>query len=108
MSRVGRRGTQEGSLWQIRVRRWCPLTRRPRNTRRKPQRENTSYDKSGTARLLSEITSLRGELRAARLRAANLEAAIRAALGANDAGEPDPLQFLRDEFDGSRGDAYGA
>jgi hypothetical protein len=35
---------------------------------------------------------------AARLDAANLRAAIRAALGAADDGEPDPLSYLRDEF----------
>lgn len=62
----------------------------------------------GTALLLYEIASLRTQLSAARLRAANLEAAMRAALSAHCDGETDPLSYLRDEiipFPGGRHDA---
>lgn len=38
-------------------------------------------------------------LLSARRRAADFDAAIRAALGAERDGEPDPLGFLRDEYD---------
>jgi hypothetical protein len=62
-----------------------------------------------TARLLDQVRQLYTALRAERLRAANLEAAIRAALGAYDDGEADPLAYLRDEIPGyAGGDAYGA
>lgn len=45
--------------------------------------------------LLTEIIHLYDALTAARLEAANLRAAISAALGAADDGEDDPLMFLR-------------
>ena len=50
------------------------------------------------ARLVSEITRLHSELVRERLTSANLRAAIRAALGAQSDGEPDPLAYLRDEL----------
>jgi len=60
------------------------------------------------ARLLTQIRELYAMLEAGRLRSANLEAAIRAALGAYDDGEPDPLAYLRDEISPDAGGAYGA
>lgn len=48
--------------------------------------------------LLIQVTSLYPALIAARLEAANLRAAIQAALGAAEDGEPDPLAYLRDEL----------
>lgn len=60
------------------------------------------------ARLATEIYELYAALAAERLRSANLEAAIRAALGAHTDGEPDPLAYLRYELpDNAGGDAYG-
>jgi hypothetical protein len=59
-------------------------------------------------RLLAEITALRKELARSRRRAADLEAAINAALSARESGESDPYWYLRDEFAYGRGDAYGA
>ena len=50
------------------------------------------------AHLVSEITRLHAALIDERLISANLRAAIRAALGAQSDGEPDPLAYLRDEF----------
>ena len=49
-------------------------------------------------RLIEEITRLQAALVAERLISANLRAAIRAALGAQSDGEPDPLAYLRDEI----------
>ena len=49
-------------------------------------------------RLIEEITRLHSALVRERLISANLRAAIRAALGAQSDGEPDPLAYLRDEF----------
>jgi len=49
-------------------------------------------------RLLRTLCQLTDELAAIRLDAANLRAAMQAALGAADAGEPDPLAFLRWEL----------
>jgi hypothetical protein len=48
--------------------------------------------------LSNEVTRMSGELAGARLDRANLLAAVRAALAAHDAGEPDPLSYLRDEL----------
>jgi hypothetical protein len=48
---------------------------------------------------LAELGRLRDELEAVRLDRANLLAAIRAALGAHDEGEDDPLGYLRAELD---------
>ena len=62
---------------------------------------------SDTAQLLTQIDDLHAMLGAERLRSANLEAAIRAALGAHDDGEPDPLAYLRDEISPGTGAAYG-
>jgi hypothetical protein len=60
------------------------------------------------AALLAEVTWLYRSLITARLRAANLEAAIRAALGAQRDGEYDPIGYLRDEITPDTGGAYGA
>ena len=48
--------------------------------------------------LLIEVNWLYTELVKERLRSANLEAAIRAALDAYDDGEADPLGYVRDEI----------
>ena len=50
------------------------------------------------AHLATEIARLHSALTGERLISANLRAAIRAALGAQSDGEPDPLAYLRDEF----------
>lgn len=63
---------------------------------------------SDIAQLIAQICELRAMLGAERLRSANLEAAIRAALGAYNDGEPDPLAYLRDELAEITGAAYGA
>jgi hypothetical protein len=48
--------------------------------------------------LLIQVTSLYAALGAARMEAANLRAAIYAALGAAEDGDSDPLGYLRDEL----------
>ena len=48
--------------------------------------------------LLAEVQMLRRALNAARMRAADLEAAGRATLAAERDGEADPLFYLRDEL----------
>ena len=61
------------------------------------------------AQLVTEITRVHSALVRERLISANLRAAIRAALGAQADGEPDPLAYLRDELPESGGsDAHGA
>jgi hypothetical protein len=55
------------------------------------------------ARLLIQVNQLYKQLARERLRSANLEAAIRATLGAESDGEADPLGYLRDEIDGHAG-----
>ena len=50
------------------------------------------------AHLAVEIIRLHSALIEERLTSANLRAAIRAALGAQADGEPDPLAYLRDEL----------
>ena len=50
------------------------------------------------AHLTTEILRLHSALIDERLISANLRAAIRAALGADTDGEPDPLAYLRDEL----------
>jgi hypothetical protein len=60
------------------------------------------------ARLVAAVTWLDQSLIMARLRAANLEAAIRAALGAQKDGDHDPIGYLRDEITPDTGAAYGA
>lgn len=61
------------------------------------------------ARLRGENTELRNRLAESRLRAANLEAAMRAALGARASGDDlDPLDYLRWEMSGTNGGAHGA
>jgi hypothetical protein len=60
------------------------------------------------AALLIQVNRLWLALGKERMRSANLEAAIRAALGAENDGEADPLGYLRDEIAGNAGGAYGA
>jgi hypothetical protein len=55
------------------------------------------------ALLLAEVTRLHQHLTQARRRAANYEAAIRAAIGAQEDGEHDPIGYLRDELTGNGG-----
>ncbi len=55
------------------------------------------------ARLLIQVNRLYIALRKERIRSANLEAAIRAALGAESDGEADPLGYLREEIAGNTG-----
>lgn len=59
------------------------------------------------ARLLDQVTQLYDALGTERLRSANLEAAIRAALGAYRDGEADPLGYLRDEITPHARGAHG-
>jgi hypothetical protein len=76
------------------------MTRPQHNDRRHaPRQELTRDDLADIARLLTEIASLHNRLTAERLRTANLEAAIRAALSAHSDGEEDFLSYLRDEID---------
>jgi hypothetical protein len=51
-----------------------------------------------TATLAAHLTRLTAELKRTRLNAANLRAAMRAALAAQADGEPDPLWYLQDEL----------
>jgi hypothetical protein len=74
------------------------MTAPDESRRHAPGQNLTPRNLSGFAVLLIEIASLQGQLSAARLRAANLEAAMRAALSAEQDGEPDPLSYLRDEI----------
>jgi len=60
------------------------------------------------ARLLIQLSLLYSALAEERLRSANLEAAIRAALGAASDGEADPLAYLRDELPDYPAGAHGA
>ncbi len=60
------------------------------------------------ANLVIQVCRLYSALAQERLRSANLEAAIRAALGAASDGEADPLGYLRDELPDESGSAYGA
>lgn len=60
-----------------------------------------------TGRLLEEITRLYESLRTARMRAANLEAAIRAAIHAQEDSDHDPIGYLRDEIGPNPGGVYG-
>jgi hypothetical protein len=57
--------------------------------------------------VLAELERTRAELAAARLDRANLLAAMRAAVGADAGGEPDPLYYLRDELKASRERSQG-
>ena len=49
--------------------------------------------------VLAELGRVRAQLEAVRLDRANLLAAIRATLAADAEGDPDPLDYLRDELD---------
>ena len=48
--------------------------------------------------LVTEVTRLSAELAATRLRHADALAAMRATIGAQRDGEPDPLYYIRDEL----------
>jgi len=61
----------------------------------------------GLAHLATEILRLHSALIEERLTSANLRAAIRAALGAENDGEPDPLAYLCDELPDTGPDAPG-
>ena len=76
--------------------------------RHAPRQELTREDLADIARLLTEIAALHNQLNDARLRAANLEAAVRATLSAQSDGETDPLFYLRDEIGNYPGGAHGA
>jgi hypothetical protein len=52
------------------------------------------------ALLLTDITRLHRHLTQARRNAANYEAAMNAAIGAQEDGEHDPIGYLRDELTG--------
>jgi hypothetical protein len=52
--------------------------------------------------LVAEVIRLADELKAARLDHANALAAMRAAISAQNDGEPDPLYYLRDELQASQ------
>src|ERR1700761_8907608 len=52
--------------------------------------------------VLADLRRARTELEAVRLDRANLLAAIRATLAADAEGEPDPLDYLRDELGSQR------
>jgi hypothetical protein len=52
--------------------------------------------------LATEITRLSAELAVARLGHANALAAMRATIGAQRDGEPDPLYYIRDELSASQ------
>ena len=58
----------------------------------------TSLTKVQVEFLLSEVSRLTQVLEDERLQSANRLAAIRAALGAADDGESDPLAYLRDQL----------
>jgi hypothetical protein len=60
------------------------------------------------ALLLAEISRLHQSFIRSRRRAANYEAAIRAAIGAQEDGDHDPIGYLRDELTPDPGAAYGA
>jgi hypothetical protein len=79
-----------------------------RATARRECDESIATLTSDTARLRAEITWLCRSFKETRLRAANLEAAIRAALHAQEDGDYDPIGYLRDEITPDTGGAYGA
>ena len=55
------------------------------------------------ALLLAEVTRLHRHLIRSRRRAANYQAAMYAAIGAQEDGEHDPIGYLRDELTGNSG-----
>jgi outer membrane murein-binding lipoprotein Lpp len=55
-----------------------------------------------TATLAAHVTRLSADLERTRLEAANLRAAMRAALAAQAEGEPDPLWYLQDELNAAQ------
>lgn len=63
-----------------------------------PHPSNPTPDTAELQTLRAEKIRLAADLAAARLESANRLAAIRAALGAAADGEPDPLEYLRDEL----------
>jgi len=75
--------------------------------RHAPRQELTPADLADTGWLLTEIGRLHSLLSAMRVRAANLEAAMRAALAASGDGETDPLFYLRDELHAPEEPSHG-
>jgi hypothetical protein len=69
---------------------------------------NTAILASDIALLVAEIGRLHNSLTKARQKAANYEAAIRAAIAAQEDGEHDPIGYLHDELTPDPGAAYGA
>jgi hypothetical protein len=63
-----------------------------------PHTPNPSPETTETRSLRAEVARLAAELAATRLESANRLAAMRAALGAAADGEPDPLEYIRDEL----------
>ena len=57
--------------------------------------------------VLAELRRVRAELEGARLDRANLLAAMRATIGADADGEPDPLYYVRDELYARQGRSQG-
>jgi hypothetical protein len=57
--------------------------------------------------VLAEVRQGRADLEAARLEAANLLAAMRAAIAAHADGEADPLYYLRDEVEAAQARSAG-
>ena len=55
-----------------------------------------------TRDLATEVTRLRAELAVVRLWRANALAAMRATIGAQRDGEPDPLYYIRDELNAAQ------
>ncbi|HEY1699789.1 MAG TPA: hypothetical protein VGG75_08770 [Trebonia sp.] len=84
------------------------MAKETRKALNQPLPEMTGDYARDIALLITEIDSLRSQAYRARLRAANLVAAIHAALSAQEDGETDPFYFLRDEITCGRGGAYGA
>ena len=71
-------------------------------------RQETDSAAVDTMLLLLEASRLYKALLKERMRSADLEAAIRSALGAESDGESDPLAYLRDEYPGYPDPAGGA
>jgi hypothetical protein len=71
------------------------LTNQPHPSSNTPESTPVTTE---TQSLRTEVARLTGDLAATRLESANRLAAMRAALGAAADGEPDPLEYLRDEL----------
>lgn len=84
------------------------MAKETRKALNQPLPEMTGDYARDIALLIAEIACLRSQAYRARLRAANLQAAIHAALSAQEDGDTDPFYFLRDEIAHGRGNAHGA